>query len=529
MTSAAGLATLDSAVVTDAGTVDLSGSLGSAAGRPAGSAAPAAPAIATLTGPRLTLSAPVVVDGERWSSSIPLLAARWSGPTLPAPSGSYRLEIGSVDDAGHAPRPTPAVSAVPAAPRTLPGIATVTLHPTVDGLTVELAAPLTESERGAAQQARLEARYRSATPEPLDAVFFESFYGQTASCNPLAIDREIAATHPDVTRYWSVVDASVRVPDGAVALIEGSEDWWRIRGAARLLVVNDWLRKRFKKRTHQTVLQTWHGTPLKRIALTRPGVRPRAAVATILERLRWDVLLAQNPYSSGIFRTAYAYLGAPWEEGYPRNDVLATPPGAHALAALRAKIGIPDGAAVVLYAPTWRDDRPENADQLDVAAFSADLGDGYVTLLRGHSRSLAGGRDVHAANVIDVTTYPDASELFLVADVLVTDYSSVMFDFSVTGKPMYFFTPDLENYRDQMRGFYFDLLAVSPGPVVTTSAELVVALRDTAASSAPFAERYAAWTARFNPRDDGGASARVVRRLEKRGALGAGKSKPRGR
>ena len=154
-----------------------------------------------------------------------------------------------------------------------------------------------------------------------------------------------------------------------------------------------------------------------------------------------------------------------------------------------------------------------------VAAFSRELGPGFVTLLRGHSRSLQGGTDIHASNVIDVTTYPDASELFLVADALVTDYSSVMFDYSVTGKPIYFFTPDLERYRNEIRGFYFDLLAVSPGPVVRDAGDLIGHLRDPDAATARYASRYAAWRARFNPRDDGHAAERVVQRLLSRGIL----------
>lgn len=525
MTSAPGSATIDSALVTADGTLEVSGDLGAAvltSGQPTPAPGPGPATTVTLTGPRLTLHARPLLDGTRWSASIPLRASRWGGPELPAPSGRYLLELRTGDDTAHAPRPSGVLASAPAAPHTVEGVTTVTLRPGDAGLVVELSAPLTDAERGPAQQARLEAAYQAARPEPADAVFFESFYGQTASCNPLAIDREIAARHPHIARYWSVVDASVQVPEGAIAIVEGSELWWKIRASARLIVVNDWLRKRFRRRPHQTVLQTWHGTPLKRIALTRPGLRPRAAVATILERLRWDILLSQNPYSSTIFRGAYAYRRSPWEEGYPRNDVLATSLDAAQLAALRARLGVPEGATVVLYAPTWRDDRPADVDHLDVAAFTAELGPGFVTLLRGHSRSLAGGRDIHASNVIDVTTYPDASELFLAADILVTDYSSVMFDFSVTGKPIFFYTPDLDAYRDQMRGFYFDLLEVSPGPVVSTPTELVNALRDPVASTAPYRQRYAAWTARFNPKDDGQAAARVVSRLEARGALRPG-------
>jgi len=134
-----------------------------------------------------------------------------------------------------------------------------------------------------------------------------------------------------------------------------------------------------------------------------------------------------------------------------------------------------------------------------------------ITSIRGHARTLRPGADVVAEGVIDVTGYPDISELFLVADALITDYSSVMFDFTVTGKPIYFFTPDLVHYRDELRGFYFDLLAEAPGPVLTDPSELARSIK----SSVPyqFAERYASWRARFNPRDDGHAGERVVKRM----------------
>jgi CDP-glycerol glycerophosphotransferase len=248
---------------------------------------------------------------------------------------------------------------------------------------------------------------------------------------------------------------------------------------------------------------------LKKIAMNRPKFRPRAAIATIRERARWDILLSENPYSSRIFRSAYAYFGPIWEEGYPRNDVLRRGDGA----GIRRKLGIPDDVTVLLYAPTWRDNRPEQVDHLDVAAFARTLGPGYLTLIRGHSRTLRPGHDVYAANVLDVTSYPDVSELFLVADALITDYSSVMFDYTVTGKPVFFFVPDLDDYRTKLRGFYFDLIEAAPGPVVRTAGELVSLIRDRDQLSTDYARKYADWQKRFNPRDDGEASGRVVRRL----------------
>ena len=471
----------------------------------------ATPTAVSLVGTRQRLAARLEVDAGTWRAVIPLLVARWGSAPLPPRSDRYRLET----VAGSGPGTVRCPATIPA-PLLIPEVCTVAFPASPDTLLVEFSAPLSDRERGAEQQARLEGEYRSAAYPPLNAVFFESFFGQSAACNPLAIDRAIARLRPDIARYWSVADASVSVPDGATAILEGSELWWRIRGSARLLVVNDWMRKKFKKRPFQTVLQTWHGTMLKKIALNRPKFRPRAAVATLRERARWDILLSENPYSSRIFRSAYAYFGPIWEEGYPRNDVLHRGDRA----TLRARLGIPDNVTVLLYAPTWRDNRPEEVDHLDVAAFAQTLGPGYLTLLRGHSRTLRPGHDVYAPNVLDVTSYPDVSELFLVADVLVTDYSSVMFDYTVTGKPVYFFVPDLDDYRAKLRGFYFDLIGSAPGPVVRTSGELVSLIRDREQISGEYADKYRAWQKRFNPRDDGRASERVVNRLLAKRVIG---------
>jgi len=471
-----------------------------------------APAEFRLQASRQVLPAELISLGNRWSARVPLLVSNWNGPLLPARSGRYSV-VAIASDGSRMSLQKPAE--LPA-PQLLPGVTRVVVTSADGPLVVSLSAPLTDRERGRLQQASLESDYRAAKDEPLNAVFFESFYGQNASCNPLAIDRAIARLRPDVARYWSVTDASVSVPSGATALIEGSSEWWRIRGSARLLVVNDWLRKRLRKRRYQTVLQTWHGTMLKKLALSRVRLGLRSAIATLRERGRWDILLAQNPYSRGIFRRAYAFTGSVWEEGYPRDDVLLTGDAA----AIRDRLGISSGVTVLLYAPTWRDDRPDHVDHLDVARFADLLGDEYMTLIRGHSRTLLPGEDVRAPNVLDVTGYPDVSELFLVADALITDYSSVMFDFTVTGKPVYFFTPDLDHYREKLRGFYFDLIPVAPGPVVTTVAELAALVRDRDNVRRQFTEKYRAWRERFNPRDDGHAADRVVQRLLAEGLIG---------
>lgn len=452
------------------------------------------PVSVRLVGRRAHTEGVIVASDEGWSVTVPLRSARWGRAELPLPTGEYTLQIEG-GDAGSSFD----------LPRTLLG----DLSASVEGSLVTIGPPIDEVYESGEAQTALEQRYALAPAATENAVFFESFYGRAVACNPLAIDRELVRVAPGVVRYWSVVDRSIPVPDGAVAVVEGTPEWWRARGAARLLVVNDWLRRRYERRRGQVVLQTWHGTPLKRLALHRPGFDPRRALAVFRESRRWSVMLAQNPYAERVLRKAYAFGRKPiWVEGYPRNDVLVT--GTESGAAVREILGIGADERVLLYAPTWRDDREEIVDFLDLEQLAVDTG--AVILVRGHSRTIVPGEDAVGARVIDVTTYPDVAELMLASDALITDYSSVMFDYTVTGKPVYFLVPDLDHYRGDLRGFYFDLMAFAPGPVVRSATDLVTVLRDPAVPER-FAARYAAWRARFTTRDDGHAAERVVARI----------------
>jgi len=468
------------------------------------------PQTVELVGPRARATAKLTGRGTTWRAVVALRASRWGGQALPLPSGRYEVRI-TASDGG--PLPVDADLGL-----TQLGV----LRAELQGGEVVIGPPVDPAYDSGEGQDALERRYATRPQGLENAVFFESFYGRNVGCNPLAIDRELARRAPSIVRYWSVVDLSVEVPDGAVAVVEGSPEWWRARGAARLLVVNDWLRRRFSRRPGQVVLQTWHGTPLKRLALQREGFHPRRWLAVLREARRWNVLLAQNPYSERIFRKAYAFRGPIWVEGYPRNDVLVRGEDA----GVRAALGIGEHERVVLYAPTWRDDREHIVDFLDLDRLA--VASGAVVLVRGHSRTLMPGADVGASTagaaddtgprVIDVTAYPDISRLLVAADALVTDYSSVMFDFTATGKPIFFFVPDLEHYRGELRGFSLDLAAQAPGPVTATQHDLEEALADEEVR-ALYADRYAAWRERFNARDDGRAAERVVARILDQGYI----------
>ena len=445
---------------------------------------------AVLVGTRATVPGQVAVDvAGVVTLSFDLHPSRWGVSGLALPSGDYVVRL-----AGPAGDDLPMEGV--AAQEVLTDLFRARVAAEDGGLVLQMSAPLRDDEIGTAQQRRL--RLAALRPRrKQNAVCFESFYGRTASDNPLGIDRAVARLLPDVTRYWCVTDRSVAVPEGAVPLVQFSEQWWRVRAHARLVVANDWLRWTYPRQPGQHVLQTWHGTMLKRLALDRPGRPPLQRLWVVRQSLRWSALLAQNDYSAQVLRRAYAFRGPVWVTGYPRNDVLADTARA---TRVREVLGIDADARVVLWAPTWRDDRAGLVEHLDVAAFAAGLPHDHVVVVRGHSRTLAHGAD-----------------LLLVADVLVTDYSSLMFDFAATGRPLVLFVPDLDHYADVLRGFYFDLRDAAPGPLVDTVAELRSEVLRAQPGDERYAERLATWQQRFTPLDaDGRAGERVVRELLRR-------------
>ncbi|GAB3273998.1 bifunctional glycosyltransferase/CDP-glycerol:glycerophosphate glycerophosphotransferase [Arthrobacter pigmenti] len=349
-----------------------------------------------------------------------------------------------------------------------------------------------------------------------DATFFESFSGRAAADSPLAIHRELVRRGDKRPKYWSVTDLSVAVPDGGTPVVRFSRQWYELLETAAYLVNNGFFPSNFRKSPGQTYVQTWHGTPLKKIGHDGPTRHLNLSRLAALnhEPAQWDSLLAQNDYAAQVLPTALRYTGEVMVIGYPRNDSLITQAPAHR-AVVRELLGISNNQTAVLYLPTWRDDvtdfnKPHgHVDMLEPAILRAGLGEDWVVLRRSHP-DMTGHREALARPDLDVSGYPDINDLYLAADILVTDYSSVMFDFCKTGKPMYFLAPDLESFRSGPRGFYLDLETVAPCPVVASTPELVAVLKDDQAASRDYRERLDAFAGRFAGIDDGGAAARVV-------------------
>ena len=314
------------------------------------------------------------------------------------------------------------------------------------------------------------------------------------------------------------------MPDTATVLREGSREYHEAMARSRYIVSNDHFPGWFERRDDQLCLQTWHGTPFKKLGFDVSDMRKQVRkLSRNWERQQnnWQYVLSPNHFATPILRRAYQIQGEMLETGYPRVDVLARPdrdassrelaraaghPGGQADRALRADVPrpragppqpLPAGPAARSRAaarqPWARTPSSSSASTTTSSTPCPPTADGFVR---------------------DVSAYPDGTELMLAADVLVTDYSSMMFDFANTGRPMLFFTYDLDAYEDEIRGFYLDdFVGTVPGPLLRTTDEVAEALQGLDGVRAQYADRYAAFREAFCELDDGHAAARVVDRL----------------
>jgi CDP-glycerol glycerophosphotransferase len=370
------------------------------------------------------------------------------------------------------------------------------------------------SERGKANAARLRSEhYPAMRAEPLrDAVFYNSFTGRQYSDNPRAVHEELVARGLPLEHLWLSADGQAPVPPTAEAVALWSRRWYDALATSRYIVTNQHLPEWFQRRDGQVVVQTWHGTPLKRIGFDLADTEStdrRYLEKLAAEAPNWTYLVSPNRFSTPILRRAFGYRGEILEIGYPRNDILFRD-RAEVDARIRATIGVPQNCKIVLYAPTWREDGGDRITMnLDVADAAARLGSDHVLLVRRHPNVVDEIPGESDGFVYDVSTYPDMADLLAVTDVLVTDYSSVMFDFAATGRPMLFLVPD----RAEARGLYLDFEAEAPGPLLGTSEEVVAAIRDVDAVSEEYRQRYAAFAAKACDLDDGHAAATLVDRM----------------
>ncbi|MDF2803307.1 MAG: tagF [Anaerocolumna sp.] len=361
-------------------------------------------------------------------------------------------------------------------------------------------------------------------PVKKEIVVFESNMGRNYTGNPRAIYEKMVELGLDKEYrcYYILDDVDTPIAGNAKVLKRTRTRYFFIMGLAKIIVSDSRMPKYIVKRREAHYIQTWHGTPLKKLALDMDSVN--MAGETNIEKYKrnfyensrtWDYLLSQNHFSTEIFRRAFAFDKTMLEIGYPRNDVLFSKNNSTDINKIKEKLGLPLNKKILLYAPTWRDNEYYHkgaykfSSAMDFDLLSKSLGEEYICIVKYHYL-VKENRDWSTYNgfVYDFDMCEDIALLYLVSDMLITDYSSVMFDYSLLNRPCLFFAYDLDNYKDNLRGFYFDFIEEAPGPIVATTQELINAIKDY--DHKEYEEKYKAFTLKFNHADNGNASGEVV-------------------
>ena len=369
----------------------------------------------------------------------------------------------------------------------------------------------------------------TALPKKKNRIIFESFLGKQYSDNPRALYEYMLKEYGDKYELiWSVDKRYIQLfEEKEVPYFKRfSLKWLIAMNTAGIWISNSRLPLWIPKPKKTTYLQTWHGTPLKRLALDMDEVHmpgtdtERYKKNFTTESSKWDYLVSPNHYSTEIFKRAFNFNKTVLETGYPRNDYLVNYNDEDYIHKLKVDLGIQRNKKIILYAPTWRDNefyargRYKFDIQLDLDRMRNQLGEDYIILLRMHYL-IAENINVekYEGFVIDFSSYEDIRDLYLVSDILMTDYSSVFFDYAILNRPMLFFTYDLESYRDTLRGFYFDFEKDAPGPLLYNTDEIIEAIQNV--DQDQFYDSRQKFRKRFCKLENGQASKNVIEKTLK--------------
>lgn len=357
-----------------------------------------------------------------------------------------------------------------------------------------------------------------------DIIIFESFFGRKYSDNPKAIYEYMKDRYPKYKMYWNVnQDYVAYFKENHIPYVTR----FSFKGIFKQARAKYWFTNVRRplwwvKPEGTTIVQTWHGTPLKTIGVdvntgSMPGVDAAKYHSQVTKDSdRWDYSVTPNEYSSDIFRRAFRLnRNQMINSGYPRNDILTNYTQTD-IDRIKASLEINPNKKVILYAPTWRDNEYVKADyftaklHLDLDKMKAELGDDIIVLVRTHYL-IANSLDLtdYEGFALNVADYEDINDLYLISDLLITDYSSVFFDFAALKRPIIFFAYDLDEYANDIRGFYFDYEKEVPGPIVKDTDAVITEIKRAFATDERH-HNYDQFVATYNAWDDGHATERLV-------------------
>ena len=360
-------------------------------------------------------------------------------------------------------------------------------------------------------------------------VLFETFMGRQYGCNPRAIYEYMLSDErfDDCEFVWVFKDHSKKelFPqlERSRIVIYKSKEYFDAVATSAVVVTNSNLEDRITRKKDQCFMQTWHGTPLKRLRCDIEVEKGNAANSLTeirnrndIDVKRYDYFLSPSAFASEKFISAFNLeaLGLKdiiAEIGYPRNDKLATADEIKS-AIIKEELGIAKDKKVILYAPTFRDNKHDSAkgyihdDELDFDRFQKELADEYVIVFRTHY-FIANRFDFskYEGFIYNASDLDDITDLYLIADVLITDYSSVFFDFANLNRKMVYYMYDLEEYKNDIRGFYISLDEL-PGRIVTTEDQLLDAIKE----DDDYNEKFKIFNEKYNSLEDGNSGKRAA-------------------
>lgn len=363
-------------------------------------------------------------------------------------------------------------------------------------------------------------------------ILFEAFGGRNYTCSPKAIYEKMLTMKEfkDYTFVWSFIDPSKHEvkKDKRLKIIKSkSKEYYKYISISKYWIVNSIVEEGITKKKDQVYVQCWHGTPLKRL---RYDIVVNGASLNSVEEIRkrndidakkFDYFISPSKYCTEKFTSAFNLkaLGKEniiIEEGYPRNDFLFNKTKKD-IDAIKKKLGLPLDKKVIFYLPTFRDNQHTSGVGytyklgIDFDSLKKKFSKEYVILFSPHY-FIENSIDLtkYKGFIYNVARYDEINELYLVSDIIMTDYSSVFFDYANLKRPMLFYMYDIDDYKGNLRDFYISLDEL-PGPIAKTQDELENNLKNIDKEFKKNKEKYEKFNEKYNYLDDGNASERVIK------------------
>ncbi|MGX7025111.1 bifunctional glycosyltransferase/CDP-glycerol:glycerophosphate glycerophosphotransferase [Vagococcus hydrophili] len=353
-------------------------------------------------------------------------------------------------------------------------------------------------------------------PQKKKMIMFEAYWGRSYSCNPKAMYEYVDQNYPGYTCVWSLNNPYEEVKGNAIKVKKNSWRYYYYLARSKYFINNVNWPNEYIKRDTSVEIQTLHGTFLKTMGLdVEDEVKTKEQLEGFRKRHgRWDYLVSPSSFMTKTARRVFEFNKEMLEFGFPRNDLLVNAEEHQDISIkLKEKLNIPADKKVILYAPTYRNKSGFNFE-LDIKEMREKLSDDYVLLVRLHY-FVAKSLDLDEVEdfVVNVCNYPDVQELLLITDVLITDYSSIMFDYANLNRPMLFFTYDLEYYRDVLRGMYLDFEEEAPGKLCKKTEELIESLEDLENYQKEYSLKLNEFRSRYNEFEKGEASKQAFEKI----------------